>query len=90
MILSSCAFCGKRKRVVQDRSNRLELSKLHLKSPGFTYSTCAPFTRHCKRIQKVRETGNLKHFYRNELDKGCFAQYAAYLNSKDKIIQIRF
>ena len=34
------------------------------------------------RIQKFRETGNLKHLYRNELDKACFAHDAAYSASK--------
>ena len=42
-----------------------------------------PFTKHCERIQKFKETGNLKHLYRNELDKDCFAHDAAYLDSKD-------
>ena len=37
---------------------------LHLKQPGFTYSACGPFTKHCARIQKFRERGNLKHLYR--------------------------
>lgn len=31
----------------------------------------------------MRVTVNLKHIYRNELDKVCFAHYAAYSNSKD-------
>ena len=34
---------------------------LHLKQPGFTYSACGPFAKHCARIQKFRERGNLKH-----------------------------
>ena len=59
------------------------MPKLHLKQPGFTYSACGPFTKYCKRIQKFRETGNLKHLYKNELDKPCFAQDAAYSDSKD-------
>ena len=46
------------------------MSELLLKQPGFTYS--GPFTKHCERIQKFRGTGNLKHLYRNELDKACF------------------
>ena len=33
------------------------------------------------RIQKFRETG-LKHTYKNELDKACFAKDAAYSDSK--------
>ena len=49
-----------------------------MKQPGFTYSACGPFTKHCERIQKFRETGNLRHFYRNELDKVRFAHNAAY------------
>ena len=59
------------------------MPELHLKQPGFTYSACGPFTKHRERIQKFRETGNLKHLYRNELDKACFAHDAAYYNSKD-------
>ena len=31
----------------------------------------------------MRETGNLKHLYRNELDKACFAHDAAHSDSKD-------
>ena len=34
-------------------------------------------------MKKLRETGNLKHLYRNELDKACFADDAAYSDSKD-------
>ena len=36
------------------------MPELHLKQPGFTYSACAPYTKHHERIQKFRETGNLK------------------------------
>ena len=34
-------------------------------------------------MQKFRETGNLEHLYKNELDKACFAHDAAYSDSKD-------
>ena len=37
------------------------MPELHLKQPGFTYSASWPFTKH-ERIQKFRETGNLKRF----------------------------
>ena len=57
--------------------------ELHLKQPGFTYSTCGPFTKHRERTQKFGETGNLKLLHRNELDKACFAHDAAYFDSKD-------
>ena len=44
------------------------MPELQLKQPGFAYSTGGSFTTHCKRIQKFRETGNLKHLYKNKLD----------------------
>ena len=59
------------------------MPELHLKQPGFTYSAWGPFTKYHERIQKFRETDNLKHLYRNELDKACFAHVAAYVDSKD-------
>ena len=56
------------------------MPELHSKQPGFIYSA---FTKHRERIKKNRETGNLKHLYRNELDKAYFAHDAAYYDSKD-------
>ena len=56
---------------------------LNLKQPGFIYSVCEPFNKHRERIQKFREISNLKHLYRNEPDKACFAHDAAYCDSKD-------
>ena len=44
-----------------------------------------PFTKHCERIKKFRETDNLKHLYRNELNKACFAHEAVYSDSKDLV-----
>ena len=44
--------------------NRFML-ELHLKQPGFTNSASGPFTKHCDRIRKFRETSNLQHLYRN-------------------------
>ena len=32
------------------------MPETHLKQPGFTYSTCGPFTRNIERIQKFKET----------------------------------
>ena len=56
---------------------------MDLRQPGFIYSACRPFTKHCKRNKKFRGTGNLKHIYKNELDKACFAHDSAYSDSKD-------
>ena len=57
--------------------------ELHSRKSGLTYSACETFTKHHKRIQKSKETGDLKHIYKNELDKACFAHDAANANSKD-------
>ena len=43
------------------------IPELHLKLTRFTYSACGSFTKHHERIQKFRESGNLKHLYWNEL-----------------------
>ena len=49
------------------------MPELHLKLPGFAHSACGAFTNDRERIQKFRETINLKHLYRNELDETYFA-----------------
>ena len=54
------------------------IPELHLKQPGFTYNACGPFTKHRERIQKLIETGNLRHLYGNELHKACFDYDTAY------------
>ena len=59
------------------------MPELHLKQSGFTYIAWGPFTKHRERTQKFRESSNLKHVYRIELDKACFAHDAAYSGSKD-------
>ena len=59
------------------------MPEMHLRQPQFTYSACGPFTKHKKRIQKFKETGDTNYIYTNELDKACFAHDAAYSDSKD-------
>ena len=59
------------------------MPELHSKQPEFAYSARGAFTKHRERIQKFRETVNLKRLYRNELDKACFAHDVAYSDSKD-------
>ena len=58
------------------------MPELHLKQPGFTHSSCGPFTKHRERIQKFRESGNLNHWYRNELDEACFSHNASNSDSE--------
>ena len=38
-------------------------TELHLKQTRFTYIACGPFTKHGERIQKFRETGNVKDLH---------------------------
>ena len=59
------------------------IPELNSKQPEFSFSACGPFTKPRDRIQKFRETGNLRDLYSNELDKSCFAHDAAYSDSKD-------
>ena len=59
------------------------IAELHLKQPGFIYSACRQFTKHHERIKTFRETGHLKHLYRNELYKPCFGHDPGYSDSED-------
>ena len=59
------------------------MPEMHLKQPGFTYSTCGPFTKNKERIQKFKETGDTSYIYKNELDKACFQHGIAYGDFKD-------
>ena len=51
---------------------------MHLKRPGFTYSSCGPFTKNKERIEKFILTGNT-----NDLKKACFQHDVAYDKFKD-------
>ena len=48
------------------------IPEMHLKQPEFTYSACGLFTGKKERIQKLKETGDTKYIYRNEIAKACF------------------
>ena len=57
--------------------------EMHLRKPGFTYSTCGPFTKNKERIQKFKETGDTRYIYQNEFDKACFQHDMAFGDFKD-------
>ena len=59
------------------------MPEMHLRQPQFVYSACVPFTRHKERIKEFKRTGDTRLLYRNELDKACFKQDAAYVKYKD-------
>ena len=59
------------------------MPEMHLRQPQFVYSACGPFTRHKERIIEFKRTGDTPLLYRNELDRACFKQDAAYAKYKD-------
>ena len=59
------------------------IPKMHLKQPGFTYSTRGPFTKNKERIQKFKETGDTSYIYKDELDKACFQHDMTYRDFED-------
>ena len=59
------------------------MPEMHVKQPGFTYSTCGPFTKNKERIEKFTQTGNTDFIYKNELDKVYFQHNMAYGKSND-------
>ena len=61
------------------------MPEMHLRQPQFLYSACGPFTRHKERIKKIKQTGDTRYIYRNELDKTCFQHDSAYADHKDLI-----
>ena len=46
-------------------------------------AVCGKKNRASGPLTKFRETGNLKHLYRNELNKTCFSHDEVYSDSKD-------
>ena len=54
------------------------MPEMHLRQPGFTYSSCGPFTENKEKIKKFKETGHSRYIYQNELDKACFQHDMAY------------
>ena len=59
------------------------MPKIHLKQTEFTHSAYAPFTKTNKRSKKLKEKGDSRYIYRNELDKACFQFNIAYGDFKD-------
>ena len=59
--------------------------KCNLRQPQFVYSACGPFTKHKERIKKIKQTGDTRYLYKNELDKACFQHDSAYADHKDLI-----
>ena len=58
------------------------MPEILLRKPGFTYSSCGPFTKKSERIAKLKKISDLSYIYTNEWDKICFTRYAGYAGSK--------
>ena len=59
------------------------MPEILLRKPGFTYSSCWPFTKKSERIVKLKKISDLSYIYTNKWNKICFTRYAAYAGSKD-------
>ena len=59
------------------------MPEMHLRQHGFTHSACGPFAKNKGRIQKFRETEDLRHTYQNELDRAGFQHDTAYGDFKE-------
>ena len=59
------------------------MSEIYLRQPGFTYSSCGPFTKNKERVQKFKEKVDSRYIYPSELDKTCFQHDMAYGDFKD-------
>ena len=57
------------------------IPEMHLRL-GFTYSACGPFTKNKER-KKIKETGDSRYIYQNELDEAGFQHDMAYGDFKD-------
>ena len=59
------------------------MPEMHLKQLGFTYNTCGPFTKNKERIKKLKEKGDSRYIYQNEVNKACYQHDIAYGDFKD-------
>ena len=61
------------------------MPEMHLKQPGFTYSSCGPFPKNKEKIEQFMKTGNTDFICKNKLDKACFQHDVPYGKSKDLV-----
>ena len=56
------------------------MPEMHLRQP---VDACGPFSKNKERIQKFKQTGDSRYFYRDELDKACLQHDMVYSDFKD-------
>ena len=59
------------------------MPEMHLKQLEFTYSVYGTLTKNKKRLKKIKEIGDSRYIYQNELDKACFQDDMTYGDFKD-------
>ena len=59
------------------------IPEMHFKQPGCTYSACGSFTKNKERIEKIKESGDSRYIYENELDKACIQLDMSFGDFKD-------
>ena len=57
--------------------------KTLVRQPGFTYSACWAFTKNKEKTEKLKERGDSRYIYQNELYKACFQHDMSYGGFKD-------
>ena len=58
------------------------MPEMHLRQPGFTYSTCGPFTKNKERIEKFMKTENTDFFIEMNLIKLAFSMIWLMVNRR--------
>ena len=58
------------------------MPEMHLKQPGFTYSTSGPFTKNKEKIEKFMQTGNTTLFIKINFKKHVFSMIWLMANQK--------
>ena len=58
------------------------MPEMHLKQPGFTYSTYGPFTKNKERIEKFMQTGIANFINKNKLIRLVFNMIWLMANQK--------
>ena len=59
------------------------MPEMHLKQSRYPYNAYGPRTKNKQKIQKLKETGDSRYIYENELDKSCFQHDMAYGDFKN-------
>ena len=58
------------------------IPEMHFRQLGYTSNACGPFTKHKKRIQKFKETGDSQYIYQ-KLNEACFQHDMAHGDFND-------